>query len=45
MVWESDRKQQENITYKGAKRSAVSQQVTTRAARNRHDRQDTVNPA
>ena len=30
MVWEGDKKQQENITYKGAKRSALSQQVTTR---------------
>ena len=30
IVWEGDRKQQENITYKGAKSSAVSQQVTTR---------------
>ena len=28
MVWEGDKKQQENITYKGAKRSALSQQVT-----------------
>ena len=30
MVWEGDRKQQKNITYKGAKRSALSQQMTTR---------------
>ena len=30
MVWEVDKKQQENIAYKGAKRSALSQQVTTR---------------
>ena len=30
MVWEGDKKQQENITYKGGKRSALSQQVTTR---------------
>ena len=30
MVWEDDKKQQESITYKGAKRSALSQQVTTR---------------
>ena len=28
MVWEGDKKQQGNITYKGAKRSALSQQVT-----------------
>ena len=30
MVWEGDIIQQENITYEGAKRSALSQQVTTR---------------
>ena len=30
MVWEGDKKQQENITYKGTNRSALSQQVTTR---------------
>ena len=30
MVWEGDKKQKENITYKGAKRSALSQQVTAR---------------
>ena len=29
MVWEGDKKQQENITYKEAKRSAFSEQVTT----------------
>ena len=29
MVWDG-KKQQENITYKGAKRSALSRQVTTR---------------
>ena len=29
MVWEGDKKQ-ENVTYKGAKRSALSRQVITR---------------
>ena len=30
MVWEGVKKKQENITYKGAKRSTFSQQVTSR---------------
>ena len=30
MVWEGDKLKQENITYKGAMRSALSQKVTTR---------------
>ena len=36
IVWESAKKQQENITYKITKRSALSQQVTSRLLRNRH---------
>ena len=30
MVWEGDKNYRNNITYKGAMRSALSQQVTTR---------------
>ena len=44
MLMEGDKNKETSHT-KGAKRSALSQQVTTRLQEIGHDRQDTLNPA